>query len=86
MITPTWKYLSKSIAANDLQEGEVIPAPYCSSSQEYYRVFKTICAEGLVAYALKPLSSSSLCRPLLVFRPTVLKTTQRDAFIPLKRP
>jgi hypothetical protein len=77
------EYLSKSIAENDLQVGEVIPAPYSSTLQEYYRVFKTIYAQGLVAYALKPISSFSFSKPLLVFRPTVLKPSQSDAFYTL---
>ncbi|MBM3207241.1 MAG: hypothetical protein FJZ57_01355 [Chlamydiae bacterium] len=73
------EFLSKAIGLKKMEEGEVIPAPYTHGVDDYYYVFKKICTNGLVAYALKPVSSFSLARPLIVFRPTVLQPDSEDA-------
>lgn len=70
--------LSKRIGGLEPEDGSLIPAP-SSQGTDYFKVYKRIVKDGLVAYALKPVSSFSLLRPLIVFRPTSTTLAAHDA-------
>ncbi|MCX6990193.1 MAG: hypothetical protein NTX49_03910 [Chlamydiae bacterium] len=71
--------LSKRLGRIELEEGALLPAPSLHSEKEYYKVTKKIVAEGLVAYALQPVSAFSSLKPLLIFRPTTPNIAAVDA-------
>lgn len=71
--------LSKRMGSLELEEGALLPAPSSQGSTDYFKVHKKIIKDGLVAYALKPVSSFSLLRPLIVFRPTITTLLAEDA-------
>lgn len=64
--------LCKAISPRELTVGAVIPAPHPSGQKgalDYYEVYDVITTgDGLVAYALKPLSKASTLEPTIVFR------------------
>ena len=65
--------LTKSIISRELPEGMIVPAPcpHARGKIDYYVVYKCVSkGDGLVAYALKPLSKHSFLSPMLVFRPS----------------
>lgn len=65
--------LNKAIISRELPEGTLIPAPSADKSgyPEYYVVYKCISkGDGLVAYALKPVSKHTSLKPMVVFRPS----------------
>lgn len=65
--------LTKAIVSRELPEGTLIPAPSPTKSgiTEYYVVYKCISkGDGLVAYALKPVTTKSRLKPMVVFRPS----------------
>ncbi len=71
--------LSKYLGHLEFEEGALLPAPSFHLDKEYYKVTKKIVAEGLVAYALRPVSAFSSLKPLLLFRPTTPNIVAEDA-------
>ncbi len=71
--------MTKTLANRELTPGLVLPAPGLDGKQDFYVVHEKICQEGLVAYALKPLSKFSYLKPLIVFRPTQFSLQGEDA-------
>lgn len=70
--------LTKWMGYLELQEGSLVPAPAVDGTTDHYEVYKKISAAGLVAYALRPVSSFSSLKPLMVFRPTVTNLSGQD--------
>lgn len=70
--------LTKWMGYLELQEGSLVPAPTVQGAIDSYEVYKKISVQGLVAYALRPISSFSSLKPLLVFRPTVTHVLGQD--------
>ncbi len=65
--------LCKVFATRELPEGLLVPAPRpdAHGQIDYYVVHRCISkGDGLVAYALKPVSNYSLLKPTVVFRPS----------------
>jgi hypothetical protein len=73
------EYLAKNIGAMELSEGQLIPTLGFDGLSDYYVVYRKVAAQGLVAYAIKPLSIFSLLKPMIVFRPTVTLLSAEDA-------
>ena len=71
--------LSKYLGRVEFEEGALLPAPSVQLDKEYYKVTKKIVGEGLMAYALQPLSAFSSLKPLLLFRPTTPNIVAEDA-------
>lgn len=79
---PAWlERVSKVVVNRELIEGQLIPAPGQDGRIDYYKVHRKIgTGDGLVAYALKPATSNSTLKPLLVFRPSQWAFSNEDAF------
>jgi hypothetical protein len=79
---PAWlERFSKAIANRELIEGQLIPAPGQDGRIDYYKVFRKIgTGDGLVSYALRPATSNSTLKPLVVFRSTPSAPSSEDAF------
>lgn len=60
--------LAKVIASCNLTEGLIIPAPLEGGSIGYYRVYRRFDKDGLLGYALKPVTKG--LKPIIFFRPT----------------
>src|SRR5690348_3167041 len=69
---------SKTIASRELIEGQIIPAPGRNGGIDYFKVYRKIAGDGLVAYALKPAASDSTLKPTLIFRPTQWALSNED--------
>ena len=71
----------KAIVNRELFEKQLIPAVGSDGRADFYRVYKKISTgHGLVAYALKPATSDSTLKPLLIFRPTQIAISHEDMF------
>lgn len=78
---PAWlERFCKSTVNRELLEGQLIPAPGTDGQLDYYKVYRKIAGEGLVSYALKPLTSDSTLKPLVIFRPSQWALSNEDAF------
>jgi hypothetical protein len=72
--------LAKAVVNREFSEGALVPAPREGGKRDYYRVFAKInTGDGLVAYALKPVSKYSTLKPLLIFRPSQIAISHEDA-------
>jgi hypothetical protein len=70
--------LCKTMINKELMEKQILPAPGANGRVEYYKVYRKISGDGLVAYALKPVGSDSTLPPLVVFRPTQVALSYED--------
>lgn len=75
---------SKTIVSRELIEGQIIPAPGRHGGVDYFKVYRKIAGDGLVAYALKPAASDSTLKPMLIFRPTQWALSNEDAIDSLR--
>jgi len=71
--------LSKAVINREIAEGAIIPAPGKDGKRDYYKMVKEIAADGLLACAFKPISRYSSLEPLLIFRPSQIALSHRDA-------
>jgi hypothetical protein len=76
---PFLERLTKTLANRELEKGMVLRVPGLHGREDFYKVYQKIAGEGLVAYALKPLSSYSHLKPMLIFRPTQASIVGEDA-------
>ncbi|MBY0528585.1 MAG: hypothetical protein K2P51_00150 [Rhabdochlamydiaceae bacterium] len=70
--------LCKTMINKELMEKQILPAPGANGRVEYYKVYRRISGNGLVAYALKPVGADSTLQPLVVFRPTQIALSYED--------
>ncbi len=74
--------LTKVFSSLELTEGEIIPALTRDGKLDFFEVYRKIgTGDGLVAFALKPLSKNSTLVPSLVFRPTQVAFVAEDFFM-----
>ncbi len=74
-----YERLSKAIASKEIHDKSILGAPTYDGSIDYYKVYRTIAdGNGLVGYALKPISETSKLDPLIVFRSTPLYPSAID--------
>lgn len=79
---PAWMERFAKVTINrELMEGQLIPAPGQDGRMDYYKVYRKIATgDGLVAYALRPATSDSTLKPLIVFRPSQWAFANEDCF------
>lgn len=78
---PLWlERMCKVTVNRELIEGQLIPTPGQDGLIDYYKVYRKICGDGLIAYALKPAVADSTLKPLVIFRPTQWAFSNEDAF------
>jgi hypothetical protein len=70
-----FEYLTREVVSRELEEGMIVPALL---GRDYYYVYRKINQEGLVGYALKPISKDSEEKPILCFRPTQMNLSAVD--------
>lgn len=79
---PSWlERMAKVTVNRELIEGQLIPAPGQDGKIDYYKVYKKIGGGGLISYALKPVTSESTLKPLVIFRPTQWAFSNEDAIL-----
>lgn len=79
---PSWlERISKVTVNRELIEGQLIPAPGQDGLIDYYKVYRKVSGDGLIAYALRPAVGNSTLKPLLVFRPTQWAFSNEDAVL-----
>jgi hypothetical protein len=79
---PAWmERFTKVIINRELIEGQLIPVPGQDGRVDYYEIHRKVATgDGLVAYALKPVTSDSTLKPLVAFRPSQWSFSNEDAF------
>lgn len=76
---PWVERMVKVFTSLEMEEGEVIPAVDPQGGIDYYEVYRKIgTGDGLVAYALRPITRDSTLTPSLYFRPSQISLVSED--------